>query len=317
MFLAVVFGKNVAESSIGHWFALSHHQRDDRDGALHDCRRDAAGLDAADAARVSQHLHEDRHDRVPGHRRDDPQPRAEGAGVLAATSTAAARSSPASCSRSSSSPSRAARFPGSTRSSRPGRRRRWSTGKPTSGRSATAACSSRAWSASSRSSPRPRCTPATTTPSTPRPAVFANLGIPIVNLAELQSEVGEVVAGRPGGAVSLAVGMAQIFSGLPGMRGLMAYWYHFAIMFEARVHPHHHRLGHAHRPLPAAGVRRPSVEAVRPHRLAAGQPHLDRPDGAGLGILHLDRQHQHGVADVRRRQPAAGGRRASLSAPRW
>jgi len=65
------------------------------------------------------------------------------------------------------------------------------------------------------------------------PAVFANLGIPVVNLAELQSEVGEVVAGRPGGAVSLAVGMAQIFSGLPGMRGLMAYWYHFAIMFEA------------------------------------------------------------------------------------
>jgi len=33
--------------------------------------------------------------------------------------------------------------------------------------------------------------------------------------------------------VSLAVGMAQIFSGLPGMGKLMAYWYHFAIMFEA------------------------------------------------------------------------------------
>ena len=49
----------------------------------------------------------------------------------------------------------------------------------------------------------------------------------------LQSQVGESVVGRPGGAVSLAVGMAQIFSGLPGMRGLMAYWYHFAIMFEA------------------------------------------------------------------------------------
>src|SRR5207302_4836696 len=30
-----------------------------------------------------------------------------------------------------------------------------------------------------------------------------------------------------------AVGIAQIFSGLPGMRGLMKYWYHFAIMFEA------------------------------------------------------------------------------------
>ena len=27
--------------------------------------------------------------------------------------------------------------------------------------------------------------------------------------------------------------MAQIFTALPGMSGLMAYWYHFAIMFEA------------------------------------------------------------------------------------
>ena len=65
------------------------------------------------------------------------------------------------------------------------------------------------------------------------PAVFANLNMPIVNLLELQSEVGESVVGRPGGAVSLAVGMAQIFSAMPGMRGLMDYWYHFAIMFEA------------------------------------------------------------------------------------
>ena len=63
--------------------------------------------------------------------------------------------------------------------------------------------------------------------------VFANLHIPTVNLAALQAAVGENVTARPGGAVSLAVGMAQIFSSLPGMRGLMAYWYHFAIMFEA------------------------------------------------------------------------------------
>jgi carbon starvation protein len=65
------------------------------------------------------------------------------------------------------------------------------------------------------------------------PAVFKTLGMSVVNLPELQREVGEIVVGRTGGAVSLAVGMAQIFSGLPGMRGLMAYWYHFAIMFEA------------------------------------------------------------------------------------
>jgi carbon starvation protein len=65
------------------------------------------------------------------------------------------------------------------------------------------------------------------------PEVFKTLGIAVVNLPELQREVGEIVTGRPGGAVSLAVGMAQIFSGLPGMSSLMAYWYHFAIMFEA------------------------------------------------------------------------------------
>jgi len=65
------------------------------------------------------------------------------------------------------------------------------------------------------------------------PAVFQNLHIPIVNLADLQAQVGEHVIGRTGGAVSLAVGMAQIFANIPGMRGLMAYWYHFAIMFEA------------------------------------------------------------------------------------
>jgi len=62
---------------------------------------------------------------------------------------------------------------------------------------------------------------------------FAALGINPVNLEELSREVGETVAGRPGGAVSLAVGFAQIFSAIPGMKGLMSFWYHFAIMFEA------------------------------------------------------------------------------------
>ncbi len=65
------------------------------------------------------------------------------------------------------------------------------------------------------------------------PAVYATLGMSVVNLPDLANQVGENVAGRTGGAVSLAVGMAQIFTALPGMRGLMSYWYHFAIMFEA------------------------------------------------------------------------------------
>ena len=65
------------------------------------------------------------------------------------------------------------------------------------------------------------------------PAVFEKLGMVPVNLPDLAREVGEKVQGRPGGAVSLAVGMAYIFSSIPFMKGLMSYWYHFAIMFEA------------------------------------------------------------------------------------
>ena len=65
------------------------------------------------------------------------------------------------------------------------------------------------------------------------PEVFAKLGMHTVNLSMLSGEVGEKLAGRSGGAVSLAVGMAQIFRGLPGMARLMSYWYHYAIMFEA------------------------------------------------------------------------------------
>lgn len=52
--------------------------------------------------------------------------------------------------------------------------------------------------------------------------------------AELERSTGEThLAGKVGGAVTLAVGMAHIFSKLPGMQELTAYWYHFVIMFEA------------------------------------------------------------------------------------
>jgi carbon starvation protein len=49
----------------------------------------------------------------------------------------------------------------------------------------------------------------------------------------LEEGVQEKLGGRTGGAVTLAVGMAKVFSSLPGMKQLMAYWYHFVIMFEA------------------------------------------------------------------------------------
>jgi len=65
------------------------------------------------------------------------------------------------------------------------------------------------------------------------PATFAKLGLSTVHLPEFSRLVGEELAGRTGGAVSLAIGFAQIFAGIPLLRGLMSYWYHFAIMFEA------------------------------------------------------------------------------------
>ena len=64
-------------------------------------------------------------------------------------------------------------------------------------------------------------------------ADFLRLGIPVTDLPGLARGANEVVAARTGGAVSLAVSMARVFSRLPGMKTLLAYWYHFAIMFEA------------------------------------------------------------------------------------
>ena len=64
-------------------------------------------------------------------------------------------------------------------------------------------------------------------------AAYAKLGLSPVHLPALATAVGEQIQGRPGGAVSLAVGMAYIFSSVPFMKTLTSYWYHFAIMFEA------------------------------------------------------------------------------------
>ncbi len=59
------------------------------------------------------------------------------------------------------------------------------------------------------------------------------MGFTESNIQQLSAEVGEKIIGRTGGAVSLGVGMAYIFSSIPGLSHLMSYWYHFAIMFEA------------------------------------------------------------------------------------
>ena len=53
-------------------------------------------------------------------------------------------------------------------------------------------------------------------------------------MQQLASDVGEkTLFYRTGGAPSLALGMAHIFTFVGGSRALLAFWYHFAIMFEA------------------------------------------------------------------------------------
>jgi carbon starvation protein len=53
-------------------------------------------------------------------------------------------------------------------------------------------------------------------------------------LSQTAREIGETsILSRAGGAPTLAVGMAQILHGLVGGEGMMAFWYHYAILFEA------------------------------------------------------------------------------------
>lgn len=65
-------------------------------------------------------------------------------------------------------------------------------------------------------------------------ALTAKLNLGDSHLSELAMLVGEGhLAGRTGGGVSLAVGIAQIFGRFPGAGAMMSYFYHFVIMFEA------------------------------------------------------------------------------------
>lgn len=53
-------------------------------------------------------------------------------------------------------------------------------------------------------------------------------------LAETAKNIGEgSILGRAGGAPTLAVGMAQLLHGILPGEGMMAMWYHYAVLFEA------------------------------------------------------------------------------------
>jgi carbon starvation protein len=65
------------------------------------------------------------------------------------------------------------------------------------------------------------------------PAVFKTLGMNVVDLPRLMSEIGLDLNGRTGGAVTLAVGMTFIFTAMPWFAHLAAYFFQFVVMFEA------------------------------------------------------------------------------------
>jgi carbon starvation protein len=74
-----------------------------------------------------------------------------------------------------------------------------------------------------------------TTPESAAAAVTA-MGFPATPelITATAQDVGETtIISRAGGAPTLAVGMAQIFSEVLGGQAMMAFWYHFAILFEA------------------------------------------------------------------------------------
>ena len=80
--------------------------------------------------------------------------------------------------------------------------------------------------------------PATIVGASPEAAAqtISSWGYPLTaeTMTRLAHGVGEqTLLNRAGGAPSLAVGMAQIFSNTIGGERLLSIWYHFAIMFEA------------------------------------------------------------------------------------
>jgi carbon starvation protein len=80
--------------------------------------------------------------------------------------------------------------------------------------------------------------PAGVVGSTPAAAVatISDWGFPVTveQMKTLAAQAGEpTLFNRTGGAPSLALGMARIFTGAKWSEGLVAFWYHFAIMFEA------------------------------------------------------------------------------------
>jgi carbon starvation protein len=128
----------------------------------------------------------------------------------------------------------------------------------------------------------------------------------------------DTILARAGGAPTLAVGMAHILHQVVGGKAMMAFWYHFAILFEAlfilTAVDAGTRAGRSCCRICWAPSCRP-CSAPRTSAPTCSPPPVRRR----LGLLPVPGRgrpagrHQHAVAAVRHRQPDAGrGRAAAL-----
>ncbi len=136
-------------------------------------------------------------------------------------------------------------------------------------------------------------------------------------LTQLAHDVGETsILSRAGGAPTLAVGMAQILSGIIGGQALMAFWYHFAILFEALFILTTVDAGTRVARFMIQDLLGAFVPALKNTEFLGGECGGDGAGGVGLGVHPLSgrdrsvRRHQLSLAVVRHRQPDAGRDRA-------
>ena len=139
-------------------------------------------------------------------------------------------------------------------------------------------------------------------------------------ITEAAESVGEKsIVSRTGGAPTLAFGMSEVLHQVFGGASLKAFWYHFAIMFEASVHPDDRRCrypGGALHALGRAEQSRRTAAQAEGSELACRRVDLQPDRGGSMGRHPADGchrstgWHQHVVPAVRHRQPVAGCDRA-------